>query len=171
MAPSVWRRWRAAAYFAEAGWPVTAIDKSAAAIAFCKEAHGDGRISFEHRDMGEIDLPPSAFGVVYSRFVLHAMTLDEEERFLLAAAHTLKPGGRLLVECRSIHDPLARTGEVLSPTERIHGHYRRFIVTDELAGRIAAVGLKLESMIESNGLAVFGDEDPVVVRSVARKPR
>jgi bifunctional enzyme CysN/CysC len=159
---------RDAAYFAQAGLRVTAIDKSAAAIACCRDVHGNG-ILFEHGGLDKVETPPSTFDVVYSRFVLHAMTLDEEERFLVAAARTLKPDGLLIVECRSIQDPLAREGEILSPTERIYGHYRRFIVADELVGRVAAVGLKVESMIESSGLAVYGDEDPVVVRLIDRK--
>jgi bifunctional enzyme CysN/CysC len=159
---------RDAAYFAQAGLEVTALDKSAAAIAFCREVHGDG-IAFEHAGSDGIDARANAFDVVYSRFVLHAMTLDEEEAFLATAGSSLRPGGRLFVECRSIQDPLAREGEVLSPTERIHGHYRRFIVADELVDRVEAAGLKVEAMTESTGLAVLGDEDPVVVRLIASK--
>ena len=89
---------------------------------------------------------------------------------LLEAAHALLgQGGELHVECRSINDPMARKGEVISPTERIHGHYRRFLVMDELVARLADAGFVVESSLESNGLAVFGDEDPVVIRILAKK--
>lgn len=160
---------RDSVYFAQAGCRVTAIDTSEAAIVACQDTHGDAA-SFIHGKLKEIDIKPDSFDVVYSRFVLHAMTLEEELDVLKAIAATLKPGGRFFVECRSINDPLARKGEVLSPTERIDGHYRRFIIVDDLLQRVAEVGLQVESVVESNGLAVFGDEDPVVIRLIAGKP-
>ncbi len=160
---------RDSVYFAQTGLAVTAIDASPVAIEFCRETH-DAEIAFRHGRLEEADLPSGAFDAVYARFVLHAMTLDEEQVFHPAAARLLRPGGRLYLEARSIHDPLARKGEVLSPTERIHGHYRRFIVAEELTARVAEAGLEVESVVESNGLAVFQDDDPVVVRLAARKP-
>lgn len=160
---------RDSVYFAQAGCSVTAIDTSEAAIAACRDTHGDAAL-FVHGKVAEIGIRPGSFDAAYSRFVLHAMTLDEELDALKAIAEALKPGGRFFVECRSINDPLARKGEVLSPTERIDGHYRRFIVADDLLQRVADVGLQVESIVESNGLAVFGDEDPVVIRLVASKP-
>jgi len=85
-----------------------------------------------------------------------------------SARGVLRPGALLAIECRSINDPLARQGEVLSPTERIAGHYRRFIVADELRDRLQDEGFEIVEMVESAGLAVHGDEDPVVVRVYAR---
>jgi hypothetical protein len=64
---------------------------------------------------------------------------------------------------------MSRLGEVLSPTERIHGHYRRFIVLDEFRDRLTKRGFVIENEVESNGLAVYGEEDPVVIRVTARK--
>jgi hypothetical protein len=58
---------------------------------------------------------------------------------------------------------------VLSPTERIHGHYRRFIIPDEINAKLAHAGFVVTSRIESNGLAKYGDDDPVVLRLIARK--
>lgn len=77
--------------------------------------------------------------------------------------------GLFFIECRSINDPLARQGEVISPTERIHGHYRRFIVADELERRLLDSGFGIVDMLESNGLARLGDDDPVVIRVTARR--
>jgi bifunctional enzyme CysN/CysC len=64
---------------------------------------------------------------------------------------------------------MARLGEVISPTERIHGHYRRFIVKDDLLERLRSRGFVIESEVESNGLATHGNDDPVVIRIVGRK--
>jgi bifunctional enzyme CysN/CysC len=160
---------RDSAFFSQNGFRVTAIDASSAAIDYCREVHG-GSILFEHRLLSAPDSQTNhTYDVVYSRFVLHAMTPEEGDEFLVAAARCLKPNGRLLLECRSINDPLARKGEVLSPTERIDGHYRRFIVADELLEDVKAVGLAVEQLVESAGLAKFKDEDPVVIRLIAKK--
>ena len=87
-----------------------------------------------------------------------------------SAAHDLlSPGGIFCIECRSINDPLARTGDVLSPDERIAGHYRRFIVLPELLEKLQQQGFQILEQVESNGLAVFGDEDPVVIRVLAAR--
>jgi hypothetical protein len=77
----------------------------------------------------------------------------------------------LLIECRSISDPLATQGDIISPTERVHGHYRRFIIREQLVHDLTEAGLTMESAIERKGLAVYRDEDPIVIRVVAVKPR
>lgn len=161
---------RDAAHFANLGHKVTALDVSAEAIERCNELHRDVSATFLHASVPEI-VPRyvGEFEVVYSRFVLHAMTLDEEAEMLRGAAKVLVDNGLLFVECRSLKDPMARKGEVISPTERIYGHYRRFIDRDELAARIEACGFSIVDSIESAGLAVHGDDDPVVIRLTARK--
>jgi len=57
----------------------------------------------------------------------------------------------------------------LSHTERIEGHYRRFIILEELKQRLIKVGFEIIEAIESNGLANLGEEDPVVIRVEAIK--
>lgn len=161
---------RDAAFFASLGHEVTAIDASDAAIALCNSRLADTGIRFlagtlpavQHRLGRPAD-------VVYSRFVIHAMPEDEERAMLSAAAVCLKKGGRLFVECRSINDPMASRGEIISPTERIHGHYRRFIVLDQFRERLRAAGFHVTSEIESDGLAILGAENPVVIRVTAEK--
>jgi hypothetical protein len=64
---------------------------------------------------------------------------------------------------------LFRKGELLSKTERVDGHYRRFIILDELLDRLQSFGFEIIEAVESNGLAVYGDDDPVVIRVCAKK--
>ncbi len=161
---------RDAAFFSSRGYEVVGVDPSAAAIAFCQREHATLPAVFLTGTVGLVQtlrLPP--FDVVYSRFVLHAMTEAEEVDTLTRAHSLLREGGRLLIECRSVNDPLMRQGEIISSTERIAGHYRRFIVLEELAARLSTLGFLIESAIECKGLAVWGDDDPVVIRMVARK--
>jgi adenylylsulfate kinase-like enzyme/2-polyprenyl-3-methyl-5-hydroxy-6-metoxy-1,4-benzoquinol methylase len=162
---------RDSAFFAQAGYDVVAIDTSSAAIDLCRNKHKSSRLNFLASSISDLKLDElGRFDAVYSRFVLHAMTQSEEALFLSRAATALKPGGYLLIECRSINDPLALLGEAISPTERIHGHYRRFIVLNELVQKLKEARFELESIEESKGLAMYKDEDPVVIRAVARKP-
>ena len=107
--------------------------------------------------------------VIYSRFVLHALTFDEESKFLDHCAEILPEGGRLLIECRSIHDPLASKGTRLSLTERVFGHYRRFIRSEDLEESLVYRGFLVEFSETSSGIALLGQDDPVVTRLVATR--
>lgn len=162
---------RDASFFARNGHKVTAIDLSDVAIQKCIEEHKSLGITFIS---GTLDLPSSAIGdgfdVLYSRFVIHAMPVEEEIAMLNSDFRSLSSGGTIHIECRSINDPLVREGEILSPTERIHGHYRRFIILDELKNRLIKAGFHIVNSIESDRLAVFGSENPVVIRIEGEKP-
>lgn len=161
---------RDAAYFAQRGLRVTALDRSNGAIEACLAGPAGKDVEFLCLDAAAVGtLAPRRFDVVYSRFSLHAMTREEEDAALSDSRALLSPGGLLCIECRSINDALAREGEVLSPTERIAGHYRRFIVLPDLIERIEALGMDIVEQVESQGLAVHGDEDPMVIRVIARK--
>ena len=109
------------------------------------------------------------YDLIYSRFVVHAMSMDEELEMLKTSYQLLNKNGQFFIECRSINDPLSNTGEILSHTERIEGHYRRFIILDELKQRLIQVGFEIIEAIESSGLANLEEEDPVVIRVTAIK--
>ena len=97
------------------------------------------------------------------------MSLKEEIEMLTTSYKLLNKDGQFFIECRSINDPLSRIGEILSHTERVEGHYRRFIILEEFKLRLVEAGFKVIETIESNGLAKFGEEDPVVLRVNAIK--
>ncbi len=161
---------RDTSYIDNRGHRVTGLDSSASAIALCEKVHEASSADFVSGSVSEyVDAWTDRFDVLYSRFVLHAMTESEELGLWRDARKILRPSGIVMVECRSIKDPLARQGEVLSPTERIAGHYRRFIVIGDLCRRLEDRGFVIDSATEANGLAVHGDEDPVVIRVFAHK--
>lgn len=161
---------RDAVYLAHQGHRVTALDPSSSAIDLCKETHEGSGIQFINNKLPERSFEwEQLFDVVYSRFCLHAMTEDEEVETLNAAFKVLTANGDFFIECRSINDPLARKGEVISPTERIFGHYRRFIISDELQKRLVSAGFVIKDIQESNNVAVLGDDNPVVLRVHATK--
>jgi adenylylsulfate kinase-like enzyme/SAM-dependent methyltransferase len=161
---------RDSAFFYRLGHDVTAIDTSLSAISLCRKKYNDKNINFLCCTLPELGVEHhDLYDVIYSRFCLHAMTEEEEINALRAAHRIIKKCGHFFIECRSINDPLARKGEVISPTERISGHYRRFIVHDDLVKRLIRAGFKIESSLEANNLAVLGDDNPVVLRVHAKK--
>jgi len=107
---------------------------------------------------------------IYSRFFLHAVPQPVEDSIIAFCKEHLPSGGIMLHEFRTTRDPLMQKGEALSENERWTDHYRRFIDASNLREQLIAQGWEVLYFVESSGLAVFGSEDPVVARIVARKP-
>ncbi len=157
-------------YFVKNGHKVIAIDRSNSAIKQCKVNYSGLGIEFIQGLVSDIlNLDTRDIDMAYSRFVIHAMPLEEEIELLNKVYQVLGKNGLLFIECRSINETMFRDGEVLSPTERIRGHYRRFIILDELIERLKGVGFKVIYQIEEKGLAMHQDEDPMVIRIIAEK--
>ena len=157
-------------FFSSKGHHVTGLDRSGKAIELCKSLYSNEPIEFFFGAVTHIaKTNKKQYDLIYSRFVIHAMSMDEELEMLKTSYQLLNNNGQFFIECRSINDPLSNTGEILSHTERIEGHYRRFIILEELKQRLIQVGFEIIEAIESNGLANLGEEDPVVIRVKAIK--
>ncbi len=168
---------RDALFFAARGVQVTACDRSKVAVETLQGRPDLAR--FAHRpqfvvaDFLELDRayqgPEQDF--VYSRFTLHAVPVEVQSAALGWARRILRAGGKLLVEVRSVKGSLYGQG---TPAERdafIHdGHYRRFVRLEELTAELQALGFAIDSATESSGVAVYRDDDPVVIRLVASTP-
>ena len=157
-------------FFSSKGHHVTGLDRSGEAIELCKNLYSSEPIEFFFGAITDIaKTNKKKYDLIYSRFVIHAMSLNEELEMLTMSYRLLNKDGQFFTECRSINDPLSRKGEILSHTERVKGHYRRFIILEEFKQRLNQVGFVVIETIESNGLALFGKEDPVVIRVKAIK--
>ncbi len=157
-------------FFSSKGHHVTGLDRSGEAIELCKRLYSNEPIEFLFGAVTDIvKTNKKKYDLIYSRFVIHTMSMNEELEMLKTSYHLLNKNGQFFLECRSINDPLSTTGEILSHTERIEGHYRRFIILEELKQRLIQVGFEIIEAIESNGLANLGEEDPVVIRVKATK--
>jgi len=155
-------------FFSKQGMQVTAIDPSKAAIDACQANPESKSIDFIQGTVDQLDEAHfGKFDIAYSRFCLHAMTEAEETITLETVRKALKPDAKFYIECRSINDPLARKGEVISPTERIYGHYRRFIVLDELQARLEQAGFEIEWSGEYGNVAAIAGDNPKVIRLAA----
>lgn len=134
------------------------------------------KLFFMQYDLDKIEQLPVAQAqwiqsadVFYSRFVFHAFSERIEDKILSFMTLHLPKNALMVHEFRTNKDPLMMKGEVISAHERMTDHYRRFIDTRAFRNKIAALGWKEEYFEESTGLAVFGDEDPVVARCVFKK--
>jgi hypothetical protein len=51
----------------------------------------------------------------------------------------------------------------------INTHYRRFIRKDELLKELEGLGFTIDYVLEKDGIAVYKDDNPVVIRVHAKK--
>ena len=119
-------------------------------------------------NLGEIlsEFTPDVF---YARFVLHALTENEEDSIFETLRRGLKPHSLFALECRTTLDPLRRKGVKISKNERIFGHYRRFIDEANLINKLKLNDFRITFHESGFGLSSHGDDDPHVVRIVAEK--
>ena len=152
---------------------VTAIDQSVVATDTNKQrAHDEGILNIDFVD-GEFGKKtsgmPEIVDVVYGRFVMHAMSLEDETQALHYSYQILKPEGKIYLEFRTDKDRLMNDGITVGLNERVTDHYRRFINLDEFCERLTQIGFTIDYCVEKSGLAKHGDDDPTVARVIARK--
>ena len=104
---------------------------------------------------------------IYSRFTLHAINYEEEERLL---SH-LDNGGMLkyvFIEARSINDGLYGMGRKVGLHEFVTSHYRRFIDPAVLKSKLERT-FHIEYFEEAQGFAKIATEDPCLIRVIAKR--
>ena len=97
------------------------------------------------------------FNAAYCRFVLHAIPEDLENYVLQTAYEVIRKGGLLFIEVRS------DKGTVLND------HYRRLINLNKLKAKLFDLNFKVEFELEQDNLSVYNNENPVLIRIIARK--
>ncbi len=126
---------------------------------------------FVARPMQELDdRHADELDAVYMRFVLHAVQADVASAGLAWAFRNLRPTGRLFVEARSVRGSQYGKGQPAGRDAFIQdGHLRRFIRLQELRDELTGIGFRLDELVEADGLAIRGDDDPVVIRAFATR--
>lgn len=168
---------RDALFFASRGLQVVACDRSQVAVETLRArpelAAFPHRPEFVQADFAEL---PSLYqgpshDVVYSRFTLHAVPSSVQSAALSWARGALSAGGTLFIEARSVKGSLYGKGEPVERDAFVHdGHYRRFLRLDELLGELTSLGFSIASAVEQAGVAVYREDDPVVLRVAATVP-
>jgi len=169
--------------FHRKGFDVLATDGSLEAINYCKDQaistlnnSRKNHLEFKNIELETIlindvvksimDFSPD---IVYSRFLLHAVTKPVERKIMTLFEKHMKIGTILAHEFRTDKDPLKQQGIRISASERMTDHYRRFINPEEILSEFKQIGYNIEYFKESRGLAPYNNEDPIVARIVARK--
>lgn len=98
----------------------------------------------------------------YARFLLHAITVDQERTLLEALSAYLPPDALCYFEFRTERD--AKTNKAFGD------HYRRYLHVDRFIRRASrASAFECVYSVEGRGLAKFRDEDPFVGRVYLRR--
>jgi cyclopropane fatty-acyl-phospholipid synthase-like methyltransferase len=150
---------RDSVYFSSRGLNVTAVDNSQETIDYLSEnAIGINTIC---KDVSSVYDIVGKYDVVYSRFFLHSIDEHREDVLLSWASQSLREDGVMLIEVRTKKDEnLKKTYE---------GHFRRYVDFEVLKEKISSLGFSIDYAIESQGLSVYGNEDPYLARIVARR--
>jgi len=161
---------RDAIFFNKNGVDVTAIDQVNSEIQFLQDNYGSSHLRFIADDFTNIQEVDSKFDYIYSRFTMHSITYEQEERTLNWIKNHLNKDGQLFIELRSVKDNLYKEGDFVNQKEhaKITDHYRRFTEIDRFKKDLQKCGFDIVFDIESKGLAVYKNDDPVVIRIVAR---
>lgn len=158
-------------FFYDKKLKVTAIDASQTAIHTLERYRDCDHFECVCADfVGWLERYKEAFEHCYSRFTIHAISENQEETLLRNVYNALKRGGLFYIESRCVQDELYGLGECVGRNAfRYDDHFRRFIVMDELKTKLAEVGFEIVYSAQERGFAPFGDDDPPIIRVVARK--
>jgi SAM-dependent methyltransferase len=106
---------------------------------------------------------------VYSRWTLHSVSATEASRAMRWVVDALPPRGLFCIEVRSVNDSLYGIGTEIGKDEFETDHYRRFVRREELLEELSGLEFEILFELESSGLSVYKDDDPMLIRIVAKK--
>lgn len=159
---------RDSVYFRKKHLNVTAVDQVDEEVAYLNEKYGDKCLNFIAKDFTNLS-NDKYFDYIYSRFTIHSIDQEAQTRVFKWIKNQLNNDGYFFLEVRSLNDPMFKQGEQISDTENITTHYRRYLDYEETVKKIEDLGLTIVYKIESQGLAVYKDDDPMLIRIVAKK--
>jgi len=155
-------------YFANNGIRVIAIDQSKNIINQIKNENINP--TFLCKDI--IDIQENFNYKVnhcYARFFFHALNENEENSAIKFITNILPINGYFFSESRSIKSSLYGKGKFFFKDIYSTDHKRRFIRKNNFIAKLEYNGFQIKNIIESDGLAIFKDDDPVVIRICAKK--
>lgn len=162
---------RDSVFFAMNGLNVVAIDASDAAINMLHKKYDMENLCFICDDfVCSATLFVSQYDYCYSRFSLHAISGEQESEIIGNVFKSLAAGGMFFIEARSVHDELFAKGEKVGRNAFYYdGHYRRFIVKEELEAKLTEAGFFIHYSREDKDFAPYGNSNPPVIRIIAKK--
>ena len=146
-------------YFKLEGMDVTALDYSE----FYRILFEMMKIDFVKYDLEdglytkEFDFYSGEFDFIYCRFLLHAIP-EDFEKCILKDSLELLDSGMLMIEARSDKGSVPKDN-----------HYRRLININQLSNKLESIGFKIIYQVEQRGLAIYKNEDPIIIRIVCQR--
>jgi tellurite methyltransferase len=163
---------RDAIYFANANAIVNAIDQCDNIIELLQHRFQKlNNLQFKCLDFTNLD-NASKYDIVYSRFTLHSISKEQEEKVLRWAYRNLNPNGNLCIEVRGQKNEIFQVG---TPVEGepdafiLNDHYRRFLNFDTLCNDLKNIGFKLVYAKEQKGFAPYNGNDETYIRIITLK--
>ena len=97
-------------------------------------------------------------------------SLEQQQELLDNVFGSLKKGGLFFIEVRSVNDDIFGKGNEIARNTYIYdGHFRRFIVLDDLIQELKEAGFSIVRSEEKIGFAPYKDTDPMIIRIIAQK--
>tara|TARA_B100000427_G_C15399929_1_gene547164 strand:- start:351 stop:974 length:624 start_codon:yes stop_codon:yes gene_type:complete len=155
-------------YFANNGCQVYALDQSQVIINRIKKRNINPKFICDNIENFQKNFKYQ-INHCYARFFLHALDKNEENQVLRSISKILPENGLFFSENRSVKSDLYGKGEVISKDIFNTDHKRRFIRKNNLISKLKENGFKIETVVETNGVAIYKNDDPVVIRICARK--
>lgn len=159
---------RDAFYFAKNKINVIALDLCEDEIQYLQKYNKLSNLKFIAADFSKYSIDKK-MDAIYSRFTLHAINEEQENRTIKQVSKILKPKGLFFIEARSINDDMFKKSIKISKQEGETNHYRRFMDFDKMKQKLLDSSFKIIYEIESKNLAIYKDENPTIIRFIARK--
>ena len=157
-------------FFNKIGLNVLGIDSSNFVIETLKKFSSKSLSFINGNFINEKSVYEKIFDYYYSRFTLHAIEETGENEFINNVYRSLNTNGKFFIEVRSVHDEKFGKGKKVARNAYIFdGHYRRFIVMEELLLKLIKTGFSIKYAEEETGFAPFGKEDSPIIRIIALK--
>ena len=118
----------------------------------------DEKENFCFKNEDFITVNKTGYDIIYSRFTFHSITNDDHIVFL----NSIKSGSYLAIETRSI-----KSSRVVEHYGK--DHYRNYTDLIYLLNILKNNNFETLYVLESNGIAVYQEEDPVCIRVIAKK--
>jgi tellurite methyltransferase len=164
---------RDAFFFAQEGLDVQALDQCASEIEELMKTNGQHKnLQFSDGDFTELDDSDDPHDIIYSRFTLHSVTAEGQQKTLEWCYRNLEPGGLLCIETRGQKNEIYKKGKPVEgePDAYIYNdHYRRFVDFEKFVKDIKDVGFSIVESAEETGFAPFKGTDYHFIRVIAKK--
>ncbi|MCE2716961.1 MAG: hypothetical protein ACK4V2_06665 [Pseudomonadota bacterium] len=160
-------------FFASHGLRVVATDNANSVITRNSESNIFGNLQFCVTDVSDLTALNTleASEAYYARFFLHSLPQSTRNQFL-SWLGTIHKDALLCLEFRTDKDPMKEKSTALGDTTIAKtDHFRRFESKDSVKDELIEKGFGVLFEIESAGLSIHGDDDPVLARLILKKLR